>query len=145
MCLKKTVTESISPSSIGRSKKIVDWAIDYIKIKLPDYEGNTTYGADLGNLITEGPNVNGAYIIGRKKAMDFIGAHFEDAADEYEYEVNNYGKALHNPLENPEAFIVCMLINTVNDILAQVPIVDDNWNDEMELTPEVIDEILKAL
>ena len=142
MRLKKTekkVVESISPSSIGRSKQIVDWAIDYIKDTLPDYEGNTTYGCDLGNLITEGPNADGVY---ENDAWGFISSHIDDAKDEYDYEKDNFGEVLHNPFEDPDAFVVCMLINTVDAVLAQVPVVDDNWNDEMELTPEVIDEIL---
>lgn len=142
---EKQVKEAVSPSSIGRSKEICDWAIEYIEDTLPEWEGQSVYGADLGAELTEGPNVDGAYIIGRQKAMDFIRDHFNDAADEYEYEKDNFGEVLHNPFENPEAFVVCMLINTVEGLLGQVPVVEEHWNEELELTKEVIDEILKAL
>jgi len=134
--------ESVSPSSIGRSKEIVQWAIDYIKDELPDYVGDDTYGADLGNLITEGPNNNGTY---EDDSWGFISKHINDARDEYEYEKNNFGEVLHNPFEKPEAFVVCMLINTVNDVLSQVPFVEEHWNDEFEITEEVVKEILDFL
>ena len=68
-----------------------------------------------------------------------------DARDEYDYEKNNFGDVLHNPFDNPEAFVVCMLINTVNDILSQVPIIDEYWNDRLELNEENINQILEYL
>ena len=139
------MSTKILAKNIGRSEEIVEWAIDYINYKLPDYEGCTTYGCDLGSLITECPNADGAYIIGIKESIDFIASHFYDARDEYEYEKDNFGEVLHNPFENPEAFIVCMLINTVEGILSQVPVIEENWNDEIELTQDVIDEILNFL
>lgn len=134
--------ESVSPSDIGRSKEIVQWAIDYIEDTLPDYVGNDTYGADLGNLITEGPNNNGTY---EDDSWGFISKHINDARDEYEYEKNNFGEVLHNPFEKPEAFVVCMLINTVNDVLSQVPFVEEHWDGEFEITEEVVKEILDFL
>lgn len=134
--------EAVSPSAIGRSKEIVEWAKEYIEDNLPEWEGQSVYGADLANELTEEPNVNGIY---EDDSWGFISKHINDARDEYEYEKDNFGEVLHNPFEEPEAFVVCMLINTVNDLLAQVPVVDEHWNDDLELTKEVIDEILKAL
>jgi hypothetical protein len=134
--------ESVSPAAIGRSKEIVDWAINYIKGVLPDYEGESVYGADLGNLITEGPNNDGYY---EDYGWPFLARHINDAKDEYDYEMDNFGEVLHNPFEDPYAFVVCMLINTVNDILGSVPIVEENWDDEFELTKQVIDKIIRAL
>lgn len=136
------VKESISPSSIGRSKEIVQWASNYIKDNLPDWEGQEVYGCDLGNDLTEGPNVNGIY---EDDSWGFISTHINDARDEYDYEKDNFGEVLHNPFEDPEAFVVCMLINTVNDILSQVPLVEEYWNDKLELTQENIEAILNYL
>ena len=138
----KQVQESVSPSSIGRSKEIVEWAIDYIKNELPEWEGKSVYGADLANELTEKPNRNGVY---EADSWGFISKHINDARDEYDYEKDNFGEVLHNPFEDPEAFVVCMLINTVNDILAQVPVVEEHWDEDLELNKEVIDEILKSL
>lgn len=139
---RKRMVESISPSSIGRSKEIVDWAIDYIEVKLPDYVGVSTYGADLGDLLTEGPNADGVY---EDDSWAFISDHINDAKDEYDYEKDNFGDVLHNPFEDPDGFVVCMLINTVNLVLSEVPFVEENWNDEFEISEENIKEILKAL
>ena len=44
-----------------RSRKIKEWAIDYLKDTLPDYAGQSVYCADLAGRITEGPNANGVY------------------------------------------------------------------------------------
>ena len=129
-------------ADIDRSKEIIKWAIDYIEDTLPDYVGNDTYGADLGNLITEGPNNNGIY---EDDSWGFISKHINDARDEYEYEKDNFGEVLHNPFEKPEAFVVCMLINTVNEVLSQVHFVEEHWNDNFEITGEVVKEILDFL
>ena len=140
--MRRKFKESVSPSAIGRSEFICAWAIDYIKDELPEWEGQTVYGADLGNEITEVPNANGIY---EDDSWGFISKHINDARDEYDYEKDNFGEVLHNPFEDPEAFVVCMLINTVNDVLSQVPIVYEHWDDELELTGDVIKEILDAL
>ena len=134
--------ESISPSAIGRSKEIVEWAKDYILDTIDDYEGVSTYGCDLGDLLTEGPNNDGAY---EDYGWPWLARHINDAKDEYDYEEDTFGKVLHNPFEDPYGFVVCMLINTVDGIMSQVPFVDENWNDEFELTPEVIDKIKRSL
>ena len=129
-------------ADIDRSKEIIKWAIDFIKDELPDWEGQEVYGCDLANEITQGPNNNGIY---ENDSWGFISKHINDARDEYEYEKNNFGDVLHNPFDNPEAFVVCMLINTVNDILSQVPIIDEHWNDSLELNEENINQILEYL
>lgn len=138
---RRYTRESVSPSAIGRSRAITNWAIDYIKDTLPDYEGESVYGSDLAFEITERPNVNGIY---EDNSWDFISKHISDARDEYEYEKDNFGEVT-NPFEDPEGFVVRMLINTVSDVLGAVPLVQEYWNDELELTKENINEILKSL
>ena len=78
----RTVTEGISPSAIGRSKEICDWAIDYIKDTLPEYEGRSVYGSDLGYEITLGPNDDGIY---ENDSWGFISKHINDARDELSF------------------------------------------------------------
>lgn len=130
---------------IDRSPEIVNWAIDYIQDKLPDYEGSENYGCDLASVLTEGPNVNGVYVVGVFAAWDFIGKHIHDARVEYDYEKDIFGEAPPNPFEDPEGFIVRMLINTVDQVMAEVPIVKDRWDYDWELDDASIKEILTFL
>ena len=130
---------------IGRSPEITSWAIDYIQDSLPDYKGSENYGCDLASVLTEGPNVNGVYVVGVFAAWDFIGKHIHDARDEYEYEKDVFGGTPPNPFGDPEGFIVRMLINTVDQILSEVPIVKDHWDEDWELDDASIKEILGFL
>lgn len=126
-------------SNIDRSVFITRWALDYIEDTLPDYLDCETYSCDLGSLLTEAPNVNGIY---EENSRKFIADHFNDASDEYQYEKDNFGEVLHNPFFDPEGFVVCMLINTVESILANIPFVDENWNNKITLTQDVVNNIL---
>jgi hypothetical protein len=55
----------------------------------------------------------------------------------------NFGENTHNPFSEPEAYMVCMVIEGCNAILSKVPFIEENWNEEIELDSERIDEIKK--
>ena len=59
----------------------------------------------------------------------------------YNYEKDNFGKLAHNPFEEPESFHVCMIIAGVNNLLYQCDIISENYNEEIELTPQIIERI----
>lgn len=44
-----------------------------------------------------------------------------------------------------EAFMVRMVIEGISSILSQCGIIDENWDDEIELTPEVIETIKEQI
>lgn len=125
-----------------RSKEIKVWAADYIKDTLPTFEGQSVYGCDLASVLTEMPNTNGIY---EEDSWGFIASHITDARDEYDYEKENFGEVLHNPFENPDAFVVCMLINVVEEVLADCPTVQENWDVCFELTSDIIQRILSEI
>jgi hypothetical protein len=52
----------------------------------------------------------------------------------------NYGER-SNPFENPEAYMVRMVICGIDYLLNRCEVVVESWNDELELTPEVIETI----
>lgn len=74
--------------------------------------------------------------------MEYIKEWFDEAAEVYQYQLDNYGQVLQNPFENPEAWMVCMIIEGVNNILGQCDVVEEFWNDEIELTDEIIQKII---
>lgn len=123
----------------------VEYVKEFINDNLPEYEGQSIYGCDLAYAITESINVDGTATYNTYEAKQYIKEWFDEAVDVYQYQVDNYGQALHNPFENPEAFMVCMIIEGVSSILGQCEVVndDDVWNYETEWTEELINKILE--
>lgn len=145
-CLKRNKKESVSINESVQSKtdlssEIYNWAKDYILDNIDDWEGQSVYGSDLAIELTEGPNNNGSY---EQDAWKFIGDHIHDAAKEYDYQKFNFGD-VKNPFEDPDGFVVVWLIDAVGDILSKIDVIDDNWNNKVELTEDVIKEIKSAL
>lgn len=126
-------------------KSYVEYVKDFIVDNLPEYEGKEVYACDLAYTITEGINADGSATYSRQKAVDYIKEWFDEAAEVYQYQVENYGQASQNPFENPEAWMVCMIIEGVSAIFSQCTVIDDNWNNEIELTEEIIKTILEEV
>lgn len=114
---------------------------DFINDNLDDYIGTDVYGCDLSHTLTEEINVNGTATFSRQKAMDYIKEWFDEAAEVYNYQMENYGSVSQNPFENPEAWMVCMIIEGCSNLLGQCKCVDNIWNDEVELTEELAEQI----
>ncbi len=136
----RRVNESVK-SKTDLSQDIYDWAKDYILDTIDDWEGQSVYGADLAYELTEVPNVNGVY---EDDSWGFIGKHIHDAADEYNRQKDNFGE-VKNPFEDPEGFVVVWLIGAVGAILANIDVVDEHWDDKLEITEDIIKEIKDAL
>lgn len=130
------------PANIDRSNDIIELASEFIEKWLPEWEDTECYACDLGNNLTEGINMMGYDV---DDAWAFLSNHLKDARDEYEYEKDNYGSCLHNPFEEPDAFVTCIMINVVESIISQIPYIDQHWNDEIILTKGVIRNILSHL
>lgn len=126
-------------------KSYVEYVKDFIVDNLPEYEGKEVYACDLAYTITEGINADGSATYSRQKAVDYIKEWFDEAAEVYQYQVENYGQASQNPFENPEAWMVCMIIEGVSAVFSQCTVIDDNWNNEIELTEEIIKTILEEV
>lgn len=114
---------------------------DFINDNLDGYVGTDVYGCDLSHTLTEEINVNGTATFSRQKAMDYIKEWFDEAAEVYNYQMENYGSVSQNPFENPEAWMVCMIIEGCASLLSQCKCVDTIWNDEVELTEELVEQI----
>ena len=69
---------------------------------------------------------------------------FEDAGNYYEYAKMNFGEVFNNPFERPEAFMVEMIIQGVSVLLNDVKTISDNWDEEIEITEDLIQEIKKS-
>lgn len=125
-------------------KDFNEFCKEYIREKLEEMEGVTCYVCELAYTLAESDNINGTMTYSTKTAIDYICEWWYDCAEFSDYEEVNFGKR-SNPFEKPEAFMACMVIEGINSILAQCPIIDENWNNEIELTPEVIEAIKKQI
>ena len=122
---------------------------DYCKVhlldKLEDYKGQTYYACDLGYTLCEEENVNGTLVFNAYEAKKYLQAWWLECGEYWEYEKFHFGKNMHNPFDNPEAYMVCMVMQGVCDILSQCKSIDDAWNDEVTLDdyflPILIEEI----
>lgn len=122
-----------------------DYCKDFITNRLDDFEGSTHYVCDFASEITMSINVDGTATYSTSKAKEYLREWWDDCADYFQYEKDNFGEVLHNPFECLEAFHVCMIIQGVSSLLSQCSIIDEHWNDEIEITQEVIDSILKEI
>lgn len=122
-----------------------EYCKDFIVDNLDAYVGTDVYGCDLSSTLTEEINVNGSATFSRQKAMDYIKEWFDEAAEVYDYQVENYGRATQNLFENPEAWMVCMIIEGCANLIGQCKCVEEIWNDEVELTEELAEQIKEEI
>ena len=124
---------------------LTDYCKDFIINNIDDYSDQSIYGCDLGYTITEGINADGTCTYSTYKAKEYIKFWRDEAADYFQYEKDNFGENLHNPFENPEAYMVCMVIQGVNNLLSQISFIDKNWNNKIKLTEKNIKKIIREI
>lgn len=130
----------------GTRESYTEYCRNFIIDNLNGYEGQSIYMCDLAHTITEGINVDGSATYSTYEAKEYIKEWWDDAADFYEYCKFEFGECPHNPFEKPEAFHCLMIIEGVAHLLSQCDTVGgDNWNEEIELTEEIINTILEEL
>lgn len=122
-----------------------DYCKEFIKDRISDFEGTSNYGCDLASEITMAINVDGSATYNTYEAKEYLREWWDDCADYFQYEKDNFGSNPHNPFENPEAFHVCMIIQGVSSLLSQCTKVDKHWNDKFPLTKSAIKSILKEI
>lgn len=130
-------------------ESFIDYCKNYVLEHIDEYEGQEVYLCDLGFTLTEYPNCDGTLTYSRAEAIEYLREWWYEASDYFEHEKFNFGpENVHNPFENPEAYMVCMVIEGVNMLIsAAVNLLgmDDQWNDEVELTADLIEKIKGAV
>ena len=103
------------------------------------------YGCDLYITLTQDINVNGTATFSTYEAKEYIKLWWDEAADVYQYQKDNYGEAFYNPFESPEAFHVCMIIEGVRALLCKCRLIDEFWNEELPLTKKNINRLFRQI
>ena len=128
-------------------KTYINYCKDHAIDALEEMKGNnaSSYGCDLAYELCEEINVNGTATFSRAKAREYIREWWDEAGAVYEFQKQTYGEALHNHFEDPEAFHVYLIIGGVSVLLSNCSIVYDAWNDDLELTDDIIDGIIAQI
>lgn len=127
-------------------KEFITYCKQYIYDHIDDYRGQKVYPCDLGFTLTEGPNMDGTLTFSTAEAKDYLREWWDEASDYYEYERDNFGTGGHNPFENPEAYMVCMVIEGVRALIDQAfMVLDIDYNEMVELTGDLIEQITEKV
>ena len=128
-------------------KEFITYCKQYIYDHIDDYRGQKVYPCDLGFTLTEDPNCNGTLTYKRAEAIEYLKEWWDEAADYFDYEKDNFGGAVHNPFENPEAYMVCMVIDGVRTLIDQAfsEIEGVDCDEEVELTGDLIEQITEKV
>ena len=123
----------------------IDYCKEHIKEKIYGFVGSTYYGCDFPYELTMEENTNGTLTFSRNAAKDTLGEWWVDCGDYWEYEKDNFGERLYNPFDEPEAYMVCMVIEGCASLLGQTEALNEVWNDKFELTTEFADKIVEQI
>ena len=99
----------------------VEFCKDYITAHMDEYVGEEVYGCDVSWLLMDGANADGTLTYNRYMAVDYLHEWWDDCGDFFNYEKDNFGEVLHNPFENPEAFMTAMVIEGIGYIFYPFP------------------------
>ena len=125
-------------------KTLKNYIIDETILNLKEREGETVYACDLAYAVFESANVDGSYTYSTYEAVKWIKKYF-DSLGEIVEEMQGQGLNAPNPFDEPEKFQVCVLLEGAQYLLSKCETVDENWNEEIELTPKTIRKICREL
>lgn len=106
--------------------------------RLNDYTGTEIYASELGYTLFENENINGSVLCNTYATKEFIKENFDLFGDLVEYVNDNLDMKL-NPFTEPEEAHVVLLLEASQSLLSRLDFINDNWNEKIELNPEVIE------
>lgn len=131
---------------------IKDFVADAITDKLDGLKGynETHYPCDLAYELFEGENVDGVYFYDNYTAKKWINKNFEyigEIAEEFKnnFDADYANKILLDIFDNPDRFVVCIVLEVASYLISRCETVDKLWNDEITLTDEIIDQLIKEI
>lgn len=123
---------------------IMNFMIDVLEDKLDNFEGTLMYGADMGYGLLEEENSNDTYTFSADEAMEWIKKYFDDIREVVSsIEFNLGAENVPNAFLEPETFMVNCMLEVSSVLCSNCKFIDDNWNNEIELSEENI-KIIKS-
>ena len=123
---------------------IMNFMIDVLEDKLDNFEGTLMYGADMGYGLLEEENSNDTYTFSADEAMKKKKKYFDDIREVVSsIEFNLGAENVPNAFLEPETFMVNCMLEVSSVLCSNCKFIDDNWNNEIELSEENI-KIIKS-
>lgn len=116
---------------------------DFITDRLPNYEGQNFYGADLAHQLTLDENNDGCWFPMVDDARRYIECNAIDALDTVAYFADELDMRVD--VRNYPLLTFFMLYRGVNEMLPQAKFIDEHWNDEFTLDADAIAAISKQI
>ena len=123
---------------------IKEFVADVLMDKLDEYEGTSTYGGDLAYILLQQYNVDGSYTYSTYEAKQWVASCFNELGDIVEA-MEDEGIPPVSVFKDVEGFMVCIMLYVAGELLGQCDTVNEFWNDEQELTKEIIAKIKEEL
>lgn len=123
-----------------------EYVIDEMIEHLEDMKGIVVCGCDLDYKIFEQEIHNGSYTCSTYKAIEWVKEYFKELVEVVEEINDNCDKEfLPNVFEETERFQLTCMFEISSYLIGECEIVQENWDDEIELTEENIKIICKQL
>lgn len=124
--------------------------IERIVNKLYDYEGVKSYACDLSYTLFEGENMDGSFTYNTYEAKEWIKANYDEIGEvleelKFNFDSDYFNNILIDCFNNPERFMVVIILEAASYILSRCKLIDDNWNDEIILNKKNIKTLEKQL
>lgn len=130
----------------NEERDFVDYCKSHIADKIRDFVSRRQYcGADFAYELTQEENVNGTLTFSRDAAVSQLCKWWYDCAEYWKYEADNFGEHGHNPFDEPEAYMVCMVVEGCASLLGQTDALQEVWNEGFDLTDELADKIIEQV
>ena len=123
----------------------LDYCKNFIIDNIKDLEGQQIYACDLSFELTSDINANCTATFSTCKAKEYLKEWWDETADYWQFEEDNFDEHRWNPFSDPEAYQVCMIIEGVRCLLAQIPVLGEKWDECIKITPALIKKIIKAM
>lgn len=124
-----------------------DLVKDLIIERLEDYKDTEHYLCDLAYTLFEGENIDGSFTYSFYWSKELIKKYWNDFADLWEEYKFSVGETNINIFDEPEKFVVIMLLEQASQLLSNYnnKFINDNWNEEITLNDENIKKIKESL
>lgn len=125
----------------------VDYCKELIRDEIENFEGDTYYACDLGRELTMNGNMNGTFTFSTYEARQILKSWWDDlhGVNRRIYDELGYDHDDVDVFDTPEKYHVFAVIEGVDSIMSALDIIQENWDEKIELTRDVIDTILDQL
>ena len=136
------------------NNKIKDFVKSEIVRKLEDFENyicdDSVYACDLAYELFENENIDGSFFYDTIQAKKWLSEHFDDLSEiikelQLQFDEDFCNKILLDFFKNPDCFIVVVVLEVANYLLGQCKYINENWNNDITLTNDIIDTICQQL